>query len=590
MKKTWAVLLSLMMTISLLAGCGAAPVAKTDGDYKIALIAMDRADPHRSALEEGAMKAAEELGVEVVNMSPDEKDEAQQGQQISDAVAEGCDAIVIAGNGSEPVTSALQEAIAAGVKIICVDAIANVEAEATFCTDNRAAGYTAGETMIAGLEERGIQEGTIVTINSNENDDSAVQRETGFREAFEDKRYTLLETVSGKGSAARSQTIAEDYITQGVAGIFGCDEAATAGSGNAAKAAVANVVVVGFETSDAIMDLINDGYILATMVQNPHVMGYEAVKAAVAALKGEDLGGAVTDTGVSVVKAEDSDGEARAAASNEYKIALITMDRIDPHWITLEEGAMKAAAELGCEVINMSPTMKNDAQQSQQINKAVAEHCDAIVIAANDSDAIASALREAVTAGVRIIYVDSPANVKADATFSTDNKAAGFAAGETMIAELEARGITEGNIGIVNINDTADAAVQSEAGFREAFEGKGYTLLETQFGEGDAARSQAIAEDYITQDVVGIFGCNEGATAGSGNAVKAADADVVCVGIDFGTSDVIRSLIDEGYILATVTQNAAVMGYEGVKAACAALNGENLGGRVFDTGVSLLTR
>ena len=34
--------------------------------------------------------------------------------------------------------------------------------------------------------------------------------------------------------------------------------------------------------------------------------------------------------------------------------------------------------------------------------------------------------------------------------------------------------------------------------------------METQYGEGDAAKSQSIAENYITQGVVGIFGCNEG--------------------------------------------------------------------------------
>ena len=38
-----------------------------------------------------------------------------------------------------------------------------------------------------------------------------------------------------------------------------------------------------------------------TMAQNPDVMGYEGVKAAVAALNGENLGGAITDTGVSVL-------------------------------------------------------------------------------------------------------------------------------------------------------------------------------------------------------------------------------------------------------------------------------------------------
>lgn len=53
--------------------------------------------------------------------------------------------------------------------------------------------------------------------------------------------------------------------------------------------------------TDAILGLIEDGFVLATMAQKPDVMGYEGVRAAVAALNGEDLGGAVTDTGVSVL-------------------------------------------------------------------------------------------------------------------------------------------------------------------------------------------------------------------------------------------------------------------------------------------------
>lgn len=281
-------------------------------------------------------------------------------------------------------------------------------------------------------------------------------------------------------------------------------------------------------------------------------------------------------------------GKKEEAAAESYKIALITMDRVDQHWVTLDEGAMKAAAELGVEVVNMSPNAKDDAQQIEQINNAVSAGCDAIVVAANGPDSISSALKEAIAAGVKIIYVDSPANVEAEATYSTNNKAAGKTAGETMIAELEAQGITEGAVGIVNVNAATDSTVQREAGFREAFEGKAYTLLETQYGEGDAAKSQTIAENYITQGVVGIFGCNEGSTNGAGNAVKAAAANVIVVGFD--KSDAILGLIEDGFILATMAQNPDVMGYEGVKAAVAALKGEALGGAVTDTGVSVLTK
>ena len=277
-----------------------------------------------------------------------------------------------------------------------------------------------------------------------------------------------------------------------------------------------------------------------------------------------------------------------ANASGSYKIALITMDSIDQHWITLKEGADKAAAELGVELQFMAPNTKDDALQIEQVNNAVSAGCQAIIVAANGPDAISSALNEAAAAGVKIVYVDSPANVEAEATFSTDNTAAGKTAGETMLAELTAKGITEGTIGIVNVNAATASCVAREEGFRSAFEGTAFELLETQYGEGDAAKSQAIAENYITQGVVGIFGCNEGSTNGSGNAVKAASADVICVGFD--KSDAIMGLIADGYILATMAQNPDVMGYEGVKAAVAALNGEDLGGAVTDTGVSVLTK
>ncbi len=572
----------------------AAAPSGTSGDVKIALITMDSIDQHWVTLNEGAQKAAAELGVTVTFMSPNTKDDAQQIECVNNAVAGNYQAIIVAANGPDAISSALKEAASSGVKIVYVDSPANVDAEATFSTDNEAAGKTAGEEMIKALEAAGITSGKIGIVNVNAATDSTVKRENGFRAAFDGKDYELMETQYGEGDAAKSQTIAENYITQGVVGIFGCNEGSTTGTGNAIKASGdSGIIGVGFDKSDAIMNLIDDGYLLCTMAQNPDVMGEEGVRAAVKAIEGESLGGKVTDTGVSVIKA---DGGAAASApggavtvSKEWKIALITMDSIDQHWVTLNEGAQKAAAELGVTVTFMSPNTKDDAQQIECVNNAVAGNYQAIIVAANGPDAISSALKEAASSGVKIVYVDSPANVDAEATFSTDNEAAGKTAGEEMIKALEAAGITSGKIGIVNVNAATDSTVKRENGFRAAFDGKDYELMETQYGEGDAAKSQTIAENYITQGVVGIFGCNEGSTTGTGNAIKAS-GDSGIIGVGFDKSDAIMNLIDDGYLLCTMAQNPDVMGEEGVKAAVKALEGENLGGAVQDTGVSVLTK
>ena len=276
-------------------------------------------------------------------------------------------------------------------------------------------------------------------------------------------------------------------------------------------------------------------------------------------------------------------------ADGDYKIALITMDSVDQHWVSLKEGAEEEAKADGVTVDFMAPDVKDDAKQIECINNAVAGGYDAILVAANSEDAVSGALQEAVDAGIKIVYVDSPANVEAEATFSTDNKAAGKTAGEEMIKALEDKGIKDGSIGIVNINTSTNSTIQREEGFREALEGTDYELLETQYCEGDAAKAQTIAENYITEGVVGIFGANEGAATGTGNAIKASGSDEI-VGVGFDKSDTLKGLIEDGYLVCTMAQNPDQMGKLGVQACIKALNGEDLGGEVTDTGVSILTK
>jgi ribose transport system substrate-binding protein len=271
------------------------------------------------------------------------------------------------------------------------------------------------------------------------------------------------------------------------------------------------------------------------------------------------------------------------------KVILITMDSTDQHWVSVDKGAKRAAQELGVDYKWMAPDKKDDAQQIERVNNAIADGATAIMIAANGPDAITASLEDAKSKGIKVVYVDSPANTDAVATFSTDNKAAGKTAGEQMIKALQAAGKKDGKIGIVNINSSTNSTLNRENGFREAFSGTSYQLLQTQYGEGDAAKSQDIADNYITDGVVGIFGANEGATVGVGNAIKGSGKKDI-IGVGFDKSDAILGLIKDGSILATMAQNPDTMGYEGMKAAVKAIKGEAIDKKSVDTGVSVLTK
>lgn len=283
-----------------------------------------------------------------------------------------------------------------------------------------------------------------------------------------------------------------------------------------------------------------------------------------------------------VVSNEQSEGE-------KFQVYLITMDQMDQHWVTVDAGARKAAEELGnVDYKWLAPDVKDDAKQIESINNAIAGGADAILLAANGPTAVISALKEAEAAGIKIVYVDSPADFPAVQTLATDNEAAGKTAGQEMLKALEANGVTSGKIGIVNVNASTASTVAREKGFRAAFEGKGFEILETQFGDGDAAKSKDIAANYITEGVVGIFGGNEGSTVGTGNAIKEAGGEVVGVGFD--KSDMILQLVKEGHLLATMSQNPDIMGYEGMKTAVRVLEGNTVDKDYVDTGVSVITK
>lgn len=285
-----------------------------------------------------------------------------------------------------------------------------------------------------------------------------------------------------------------------------------------------------------------------------------------------------------------SNQETPSDTAEKAKVYLITMDQMDQHWQNVNKGA-EAVAAANSDLIEYkwsAPDKKDDAQQIDKVNNAVSDGAKVILLAANGPDAISSALEEAAAKGVKIVYVDSPANFPGEATFATDNKAAGKTAGEQMLAELKAKGVTSGDIGIINVKPDTTSCVLREEGFRSAFEGTDFNILTTQFCEGDAAKSQDAAANFISQGCVGIFGTNEGGTVGVGNAIKSSGKDVVGVGFD--KSDTILGLITDGALLCTMAQNPDEMGKQGMEAAIKLINGESISTKNVDTGVSVINK
>ena len=274
--------------------------------YKVYLITMDLTDSYWQSIDKGCQEAASEIGnITYKWIGPDSHDDALQSACVDQAVADGANAILIAANSADGVNDSLQKAADAGCRIVYVDSTASFDCVTALATDNEKAGETAGQTMIEKLQADGIEEGTIGIMGVTKDTASCVAREEGFRKAFEGTGYTLADTVYMEDDSNKVASAVKQGMKDGYVGFFGSNEGTTVAIGNTLKDAGEQSIVVGFDTSDAVLSLVSDGVIYATMEQKPQTMGHDGLTIAVQALEGTYTDtNTKTDTGVSVITKE----------------------------------------------------------------------------------------------------------------------------------------------------------------------------------------------------------------------------------------------------------------------------------------------
>ncbi len=269
--------------------------------YQIYLITMDLADDFWKSIDSGCRKAVSELGgIDYKWIGPDVNEDLPQMKCIDQAVAEGADAILLAASSPTGVNESLEKAAKAGVKIIYVDNAAQFDCVAFLATDNELAGMIAGETMKTALIESRITSGTIGLMVNKDNVTSTSLRVKGFRKVFEGTGFTLADTFFMEDEPQRIKTFVSEhpeYIA-----FFGSNERTALALGEQIKASNSKQIVVGFDTSDAVLTLLYDGALYATLQQKPDIMGYDGIKIAVETLNGDYTEkNSVIDTGVKVL-------------------------------------------------------------------------------------------------------------------------------------------------------------------------------------------------------------------------------------------------------------------------------------------------
>jgi ribose transport system substrate-binding protein len=277
-------------------------------------------------------------------------------------------------------------------------------------------------------------------------------------------------------------------------------------------------------------------------------------------------------------------------ALENYRIYYISKDKISQFWYLINQGIYDMASLVGVTYIWDTPMERSLDKQIEIINNAANNGADAMLIAALDPVKVSSAIENAKSLGVKIIYLDTPSVEEGIITFATDNFSAGVTAGENMIIELAAAGYRQGSIGIVSDSILSTNTLERDNGFRSVLAtSKNFKLLNTQYGP-DKASAEVIAASYIANnpDLVGIFGTNEDTTIGVGYAISKSNIQIVGIGFDYPPET--QKMIENGSLKAVLIQNPYTMGYLGMAETIAALQGFETGPPYINTGVSVRTK
>lgn len=284
-------------------------------------------------------------------------------------------------------------------------------------------------------------------------------------------------------------------------------------------------------------------------------------------------------------------GDDGAGSGGRAVVGLVTKTNSNPYFVRLRESAKAQADKRGAKLIALAGKFDGDNQgQVDAINNLVSQKVTGILITPSSSKGVLNAIAAARSKGILVIALDTatdPASA-VDATFATDNKAAGVKQGQYVKAALKGA-----EPGVVLLDGTPGSSVDDlrHKGFLEGFGAseKSAAIKGTAVTNGDQTKAQTAMENLLQREpeVNAVYTINEPAAAGAAQAIGSKKG--VVIGSIDGSCTGVRN-VAEGRFAATVMQFPQKMAQLGVDAVADYAKDDRKKPKGFvDTGSQLIT-
>ncbi len=270
----------------------AQPAAEPAKPYKITYIQGVTGNPFYMSVSCGGAEAAKRLGVTFEAQGPQQYTPALQMRVLNAVIAAQPDGILFTADDPVALTATLIEAKERGIKIMSIDgdvkdlsvALANIQ------SDNFQGGAQAGRI----LAELVGGKGEVMALMNSPAANVAQQRLFGFQEEIaKHPGITFLGVQYSNNQTAKAASIITSTVAAhpDLAGVFTITTNNTEGAATGVREAQreGKIKIVGFDTSDPIVEAIRKGIVSADIVQYPYRVGQLGVEMMVDALQGKPV-------------------------------------------------------------------------------------------------------------------------------------------------------------------------------------------------------------------------------------------------------------------------------------------------------------
>ncbi len=290
--KFLSMILILTLCVMSLSGCSKSGSSKNESSEKkkdelYSMVVFTKGAEYFNWCYSGMRDAAAILGdhVSVELQGPAEWDASLEARTVEQVIAKKPSGILIASADETTLNGSIGKAIDSGIPVIGFDSDAPESGRLSYVgTDNYDFGACAAKSMSEMIGGSGqvaicLVPGTV----------AQEERAAGFKDWIAENapEIEIVTELNDEGDVAKSETVCAALLQSNpnIKGIFSTHGYGAPGAAAAARTLnkLEDIVIIGSDYSSAVIELLQSGDVEGTVVDDPYLIGYEAMMLAYAA-------------------------------------------------------------------------------------------------------------------------------------------------------------------------------------------------------------------------------------------------------------------------------------------------------------------